>query len=335
VENRSRSTLIPSSRSLAWIRSPWFDCFCLANVCWPLILLPGMSSQGETAVDFWQIYFLTLPHRWLTLFLVALDPDRRANRLFLLVSLAISFAAVVSVVFVGSEAFLCLGVIDYLWNGWHFASQHSGVLRIYSKKSGGGIPSLERWGIRLMITYVILRTANRMIYSSWIPEIPADVFDGLDAFVLLLAVGLIWSNVTPWSLQRLPKLIYLLSVLSLYLGYLLSFRASSTNWILCFATAASMFHAVEYIGIVSHYAMRRKTSGSAGWMRVISVYWPLILVCFILLLGSFSLWVNSWSVELATMWQGLNLWAAFTHYAWDGMIWKLRRSETSQALGVS
>jgi hypothetical protein len=70
-------------------------------------------------------------------------------------------------------------------------------------------------------------------------------------------------------------------------------------------------------------------------MRVISVYWPLILVCFILLLGSFSLWVNSWSVELATIWQGLNLWAAFTHYAWDGMIWKLRRSETSQALGVS
>jgi hypothetical protein len=318
-----------------WIRSAWFDLLFISNLGWVLLLIPGFSDSNGTVVDFWQIYFLTLPHRWLTFFLVAIDPDRRSNLAFSLVGLALFFAALVVGLFLGSEAFLCLGVVDYIWNGWHFASQHSGVLRIYSKKSGGGVALLERWGIRLMITYVILRTANRMIYSSWLPGIPNDILDGLDAVALLFAVGLAWSNVTPWNLQRLPKLIYLLSVLSLYSGYLLSFRASNTNWILCFATAASLFHAVEYLGIVSHYAMRRTTSGSAGWMRIISAYWPLILVCFILLLGSFSLWVNSWSVELATMWQGLNLWAAFTHYAWDGMIWKLRRSETSQALGVS
>ena len=38
---------------------------------------------------------------------------------------------------------------------------------------------------------------------------------------------------------------------------------------------------------------------------------------------------------LAAAWQGLNLWAAFVHYAYDGMIWKLRRPETAAALGAT
>lgn len=318
-----------------WIRSTWFDLLLISNLSWALLLLPGFSHSGETVVDFWQIYFLTLPHRWLTLFLVAIDPDRRTNLLFPLIGIGLFFAAVVAGAFFGTDAFLCLGVIDYIWNGWHFASQHSGVLRIYSKKSGGGSPFLERWGVRWMITYVILRTANRMTYSSWIPDIPEQALYWTDVVVLLLPIALLITNIAPWEIRRLPKLIYLASFLSLYSGYLLSFRASQAHWILCFATAASLFHAVEYFGIVSHYAMRRESHGSAGWMRSISSYWPIVLVCFMILLGSFSLWVNRWSVELATFWQGLNLWAAFTHYAWDGMIWKLRRVETSQALGAS
>ena len=38
---------------------------------------------------------------------------------------------------------------------------------------------------------------------------------------------------------------------------------------------------------------------------------------------------------ILVLWQGMNLWAAFVHYAFDGMIWKLRRPETAAALGVS
>jgi hypothetical protein len=30
----------------------------------------------------------------------------------------------------------------------------------------------------------------------------------------------------------------------------------------------------------------------------------------------------------------LNLWAAMVHYAFDGMIWKLRRPETARVLGA-
>ena len=323
------------SDSKGWIRSAPYDLLFVANVAWPLLLIPGLSSSSETAIDFWQVYFLTLPHRWLTLFLVAIDPDRRVNIAFPLTAMAILFAAVIGGVYIGSNAFLCLGVIDYLWNGWHFASQHAGVLRIYSKKSGGGIPFLERWGMRTMITYVIFRTANSMTYASWFPSPPANLLLWIDLIVMLIPMALLLTNLTHWHFHRTPKIIYLLSVLLLYSGYLLSFRWMNPAWILCFATAASLFHAVEYLAIVSHYAMRRGTSGSPGWMRWMSPRWPLILVSFMLLLGSFSLWINQRSIELTLAWQGLNLWAAFTHYAWDGLIWKLRRAETAQALGAT
>ena len=62
------------SVSGGWVVSPAFDLLFIANIGWPLLLLPGMAGRSETVVDFWQIYFLTLPHRWITLILVAARP---------------------------------------------------------------------------------------------------------------------------------------------------------------------------------------------------------------------------------------------------------------------
>lgn len=63
-----------------WVVSPAFDLLFLANLAWPLLFLPGLAGRSETAVDFWQVYFLTLPHRWITPVLVSLDSDRRGGR---------------------------------------------------------------------------------------------------------------------------------------------------------------------------------------------------------------------------------------------------------------
>jgi hypothetical protein len=37
---------------------------------------------------------------------------------------------------------------------------------------------------------------------------------------------------------------------------------------------------------------------------------------------------------LRDLWLGANLWMGLVHYAYDGMIWKLRRPDTAKALGV-
>src|SRR5207244_10524059 len=84
---------LPQSRERGakcdWLVSPAFDLLFLANLGWLLALVPGyVAAEGTVHIEFWQIYFLTTPHRWITLLLVAADPDRRAGRGRVFVGLA-------------------------------------------------------------------------------------------------------------------------------------------------------------------------------------------------------------------------------------------------------
>src|SRR5262245_2208538 len=126
-KTRSSERATPSPRAEGgWIVSGAFDLLFLANLAWPLLLLPGLADDHGTGVDFCQLYFLTTPHRWLTLLLVAFDPDRRDGR----PGRFILWAALLGVLVVGAYLttgeFLCLALVDAAWNGWHFASQHAG-----------------------------------------------------------------------------------------------------------------------------------------------------------------------------------------------------------------
>lgn len=76
--------------------------------------------------------FLTTPHRWITLILVATDPDRRGGRSWLFVSIALIALVVVLGEYIWTGRFWCLAVIDYVWNYWHY-DQHGGVFRMYSR----------------------------------------------------------------------------------------------------------------------------------------------------------------------------------------------------------
>ena len=141
-----------------WIVSPWFDLCLFCNLWWLLAWIPLLvSPEGTSRLEFWQIYFLTTPHRWLTLILVATDADRRQglNRLFL--GIALVAALVVLLTFSWMVAFVCLALVDYVWNSWHFAAQHGGILRIYARKNGGGRPLFVTISVRVFVTFVCLR----------------------------------------------------------------------------------------------------------------------------------------------------------------------------------
>ncbi|MCI0465111.1 MAG: hypothetical protein L0Z62_49955 [Gemmataceae bacterium] len=315
-----------------WIVAPAFDLLFLANLGWLLALVPGFfSAEGTPHIEFWQIYFLTTPHRWITLFLVALDPDRREGRSGWFVALAALALAVVGGVWLSSGAFVCLFLIDYIWNGWHFASQHHGVLRIYSRKVGGSWPGLERWGLRLFIFYVIARTAGWS--TGWLEETPVGLplLHTLDLLVLAVPAGLLSLELRERAPARLGKRVYLASVCGLYAGLLLALRAASTPLILALTTASAMFHAVEYLAIVTHYAWRRQAHGSAGLFRIMAGRWLGVLAAYVVLLGLFGVMLER---QWGELWLGLNLWAAFLHYTYDGMIWKLRRPATARTLGA-
>ncbi|MCS6866611.1 MAG: hypothetical protein NZS48_16285 [Gemmata sp.] len=339
MENPSRAAavtpLVGMELNRGWIVSPVFDLLFLANLGWLLLLLPGFTTDTDTVIDFWQIYFLTLPHRWITLILVLMDPDRRGDHTQRLLAVAVLAAAVVIGAFLGTGAFLCLALIDYIWNGWHFASQHAGVVRMYSRKVGGGSEFLERWGLRGFVTYGALRAAGWA--TGWVEAEPAYFLwlQALDFTILLIPLALLASNIVGFTVERTGKMVYLSSVCLLYMAFILSLQWGWVRGVVMLAAAGSMFHAVEYLAIVTHYAQRRQSVGSAGAFRRLAKYWLFFLTVYVVILGSLGAWASRKESGVFVLWQGLNLWAAFVHYAFDGMIWKLRRPETARALGVA
>ena len=80
----------------------------------------------------------------------------------------------------------------------------------------------------------------------------------LDLAVLTIPGALVVSNFIGFSRERVGKLVYLLSVCVLYTGFILSLSFGWVRGVVVFAAAGSMFHAVEYLAVVSHYARRRE-----------------------------------------------------------------------------
>lgn len=317
-----------------WIVSPVFDLLFLANLGWLVLLLPGIG-QRDTGLDFWQVYFLSLPHRWITLLLVVADPDRREGRGWLLSAIAVLAALVVTGAYFGTGAFLCLALLDYVWNAWHFGSQHAGVLRMYARKVGGGSAWLERWGLRGFVTYAAVRAAAWATGELHAEPAARAWLLAADLVALALPVALLVSNLLGARHDRVGKLVYLTSVCSLYSALVLSLRAGRPDLVLALVASGSLFHAIEYLAVVSYYARRRESVGSDGAFRVLARHWVLFLALYVLLLGCAGAWMARPEGGTAVLWQGLNLWASFVHYSFDGMIWKLRRPATANALGVA
>jgi hypothetical protein len=330
VENQDRSTVTRST--FGWLVSPAFDLLLIVNVGWLLLLLPWFSSGTSTVIDFWQVYFITLPHRWITLVLVAFDPDRRGNQSPKLLGIAILFAIVVFGIYFGTQGLFCLAVVDFIWNAWHFAAQHSGILRMYGLKAGAPSSLIERWGLRLFVTYSILRTASWAAGWAAGDSQLESIVHLADLAMMMLPVLLILHFMAS-GIRSLPRAIYLASVISLYSGILLTTTFQMSQWLLPLLVGSAMFHATEYLAIVTIYANKRETVGTDGRFRMLTRHWLSFLVIYIVSLGTLG-----FSLELSGMnsiWFAINIWAALVHYAFDGMIWKLRITSTAQALGAT
>ncbi len=74
------ATSIAAKPTKTWLVGPWFDLLFLANLAWPvaglLYFLRPSDAQGPDVLSFFQIYFLSTPHRWITLVLVFCDSER-------------------------------------------------------------------------------------------------------------------------------------------------------------------------------------------------------------------------------------------------------------------
>lgn len=305
-----------------WLVAPWFDLLFVVNVTWPLIVLWqfGDGFTGQAGVQFWQIYFVTTPHRWITLPLVFLDRERFRQRRgqFLLIAAAAVF--VCCGVRLATGTLTCLLAIDYVWNAWHFAAQHHGVSRIYARI--GQVPEtaglrLDKWLLRGFLLYVALRVAvttwSQTNVDRWLLQI--------DWAVLSVPAWLIASRLVRFRTGSAGELLYLVSVLSLYGSLLWAVHLRQPAAILALATASALFHATEYLAIVGWTVRRRAVAQgqSMGLMGWIAPRWGLALGFYLVALGSLGWLMDR---EFLEIWLLINVIVAFLHYAYDGLIWR-------------
>ena len=307
-----------------WLLGPWWDAILIANIGWPLVLWWqfGEGFSGRDGVQFWQIYFLTTPHRWITLALVLLDPQRMRGRGGLFLLLAAAVVVVCLGVRLTTGTLLCLLTIDYLWNAWHFAAQHHGIYRIYDRRTATSAIAgslSEKWGLRLLLLYVIVRIAG----GTWVYPRLEQVLGALDWAAVAVAGWLAWRDLATKTRSR-PRTLYLLSMLLLYVSLLLAVHFHQPALVLSLATASAMFHASEYLALVTWSVQQRagETPSPRAVPGRLAASWGLMLLTFIVVLGS-----GGWLLERQWLqpWLTLNLIVAFLHYAYDGLLWRRGR----------
>jgi len=311
---------VPEQAQAKCLVSPWFDLLFVCNLYWPLLLLIdgwGGLRAHETML-FWQVFFVTTPHRWITLFLVFGDGEklRQSGRLFAGVALLI--VGSVSLLYLSVGSLLCLMAVDYIWNAWHFAAQHHGIYRIYSRtqtRQTANWIRAEKWLFRLFILYVIARVAG----WSWEYDQLTSLARACDMWLLLIPLMIVASQFERGVRACWTGLIYTISVLALFSALLLAVHFEQKQMVLQLALASALFHAVEYLAIVSWSMRSRKTTGRTDLFGYVGKRWLGYLIVFVVLLGA-----SAWMLEQGAfkLWAAVNLMAAFLHYSFDGLIWK-------------
>jgi len=306
-----------------WLIGPWFDAFLIANVAWPLVVLAqfGEGFGGRNGLQFWQVYYVTTPHRWITLAIVFLDRERFALRRGLFLGVAAAIAAVCFGVRLTTGGLTCLMAIDYVWNAWHFASQHHGIYRIYDRMDDPGRTSglaLEKWGMRAFLLYVILRGAT----ATWSEPVAESYLRTCDWIVLAVPVWLLLRDLARSPSHAPGRAVYLVSVTGLYLSLLWAVHERRPGLVLCLATASALFHAIEYLSLVSWSVRQRRTAdGRMGVLGMLVPRWGIALSVFVLVLAAGGWLMDEWFIDA---WLFLNVIVAFLHYAYDGLIWRRR-----------
>lgn len=328
----SEGTLtVPSPRR--WVVGPWFDLLFLVNCFWPLAFLPSfVSPEGTPYANYWMAYFLATPHRWMTLFLVVTDSDRRSGQTWLFALLGVGATVLVVGVYYLTHDFRTLALPYALVVGWHFASQHAGILRIYGRKSGGERRWMDTWPPRIFVLYGALRMLPGIDQVVGFVGIDLGV---LDWSIFVLPAMMIAAELTDWSWDRGPRFLYMISFLGLYGSLILAVHYQNST--LCFAllAAATIVHSVEYLAIVTYYANRRRTVGSANLFRHFARNWTLFFAWYVLLIGLMYCFADNASMSVVIIWFGINLIASILHCLYDGMMWKLRKPATANVLEVS
>jgi hypothetical protein len=326
----------PTRTGKTWLFGPWLDLFLVGCAFWPAVVLAALwgNEQTATTLTFFQIYLLTTPHRWITLALVFLDPNKFGQRPRMFVGMAVASVVLCVTYRLGTGTIALLMAVDYVWNAWHFAAQHSGIHRIYGRMARPDVTTgamLEKTAMRIFLLYVIFRVAgvalpeDRQDYLSWLSHVMPRL-QTLDFLMLLLPAGLLAREFFDYRPSARGRIGYLLCLFGAYVGTLLAVHFDQQRLILSFALAIAVFHATEYLAIVSWSVQRQRNP--SGVLARLAPVWGVALLIYVGALAVGGLLMTHYLFDI---WVLMNLIISLLHYGYDGMIWKQPRPAASLA----
>jgi hypothetical protein len=361
VRSEAETAKPPAAPPRKWLMGPWIDLFLVANVAWPLIaaaivawpaLLSGNGFYfNDGPLSILQLYFISTPHRWITLVLVFCDPDRfrensrkfigygSALMLFGVLLAAVGYLTVDGRVAPGAnlstrlmESLAFMMMVDFMWNSWHFAAQHAGINAIYRRmgqveKSEKQV-AFEMSSIRLLVLWTFIRIGlvataskhNLFAEGGVGPFLIAGdvVFFGRAAYVIV-------KDLIAGGVRRPGRSLYLTSMLSLYAAILVAIQFMNDAWIKGLLISQAIFHGTEYLAVV-YWSVQKRRSGIWKYHVARGV---IGIVLFVAIIG-----IGNWALDRqsAYIWALLTLLVSLLHYSYDGMIWKSKRKRKPAAV---
>lgn len=242
-------------------------------------------------------------------------------------------------------------LVALAWGIWHGLMQTYGFCRIYDGKASASAPGRARADFALCIAWFVaavllsplrFRSSLELYYESGGPVIPtwvvAAIRSGVIGILAAVTLAFIWRQ---WRDARSgrgfshAKLMLLASSIGFWW-----YCNNGVQNILVGIVLFEVFHDVQYLSIVWIYNRARveRDSSIGGFMRFIFRRSGALLGVYVGLvfayggLGLLSVGVSGDSIRQALI--GVVTASALLHFYYDGFIWKVRDTQTRNALGI-
>ncbi|PYS52508.1 MAG: hypothetical protein DMG13_15985 [Acidobacteria bacterium] len=270
-----------------------------------------------------------------------------------------------------SFAYLNLHIVlllALLWGQWHWMMQVYGFVRIYDAKAAGAPGKMLRpagSALKKKLSAISTSRLDQMICLMWFgmcvfvlnndlpsyvtsfyesggPRVSAEAFAWLTRVWLVLTAVLTLFYVihTWWAIRDRqwpnPLKFVFIIVTFLYLKYTASVAERPLMGLVMFES----WHDIQYLAIVWLFNLNRaRKSPEAGpFIRFLFRPRAVLVLAYVGLCLAFGSLTHAWSLfeDKAVVRVLISLVTAtgLLHYYLDGFIWKIRETETRQALGV-
>lgn len=320
-----------------WIQAPTEDLSCF-SLGWLLILFPLLVAPSLTPAVILIVLLFNYVHRHYTFVLVYGEPEEfsKHKQAYLLLPLA---AGAVTFLAVHLDAFRLLLTLSVLWTMFHSVAQKYGIARVYSRKAGYGAGWVDK-GLIYAWFYVAFfgvaeqqrgalaeYTAGQVILHYVAPYL--GWMTAASYVALLAALGFtalyLRQELAQGERISLAKNVYMLSTLALFA---LFFYSLAIGYIV-FAFS----HALEYIAFVNLFVAQkyRKRPGLTSFLaRAVRNQWATSSAFAGLVIG-LSLIARAYDENAFAVYI---VGSSFLHFIYDAMIWKVRRPEVGEPLGI-